>query len=343
MQVKFYQDDQRLHFDQAHQRPVTTHLFYPTQARTHKKILSTKMFHFGEVIPDALYAQDHKRPLILVSHGSGGVASQMLWLVEKLVEQGYIVAALNHHGNTGFEPKGYQEGYDLWWERAQDLHVVLDKLSQERFWSQQIDFNRVGLLGFSLGGYTVLSGAGAITDNKRLHTFCQAHPKDGNCQSYIETSDKEKAEVATHKTYHQAMQTMSKDYTLPHLKAVVALSPAVVPAFTIQSLKRIQTPIQLIVGSKDRITLPEFNASLAHQYLSNSQLYTLPEVNHFAFLALCTKVGKMFFSLNSHAGNLCYSPQGVERQQVHNQAVSKTLSFFSQYLPVQYKSVNKTS
>jgi len=45
-----------------------------------------------------LSAAATKRPLIVLSHGTGGGAAGMAWLAETLASNGYIVAAVNHHG-----------------------------------------------------------------------------------------------------------------------------------------------------------------------------------------------------------------------------------------------------
>ena len=44
-----------------------------------------------------------KRPLVLLSHGTGGSAVMLAWLGETLARAGYVVAAINHHGNTATE------------------------------------------------------------------------------------------------------------------------------------------------------------------------------------------------------------------------------------------------
>src|SRR5690606_41854760 len=39
-------------------------------------------------------------PLVLFSHGNGGSRLSMEWLAQSLVKSGYIVAAVDHWGNT---------------------------------------------------------------------------------------------------------------------------------------------------------------------------------------------------------------------------------------------------
>jgi dienelactone hydrolase len=58
---------------------------------------------FEEIVPAEtkswfhLHHDSGKRPLVVLSHGTGGGAAGMAWLAETLASNGYIVAAVNHH------------------------------------------------------------------------------------------------------------------------------------------------------------------------------------------------------------------------------------------------------
>ena len=92
----------------------------------------------------------------------------MMWLGHYLAARGYIVAAVNHHGNTAAEKQRAAQGFLLYWERAKDLTVVLDKLFADPFFGPRIDRDRIGAAGFSLGGYTVISVAGGGIQPARI-------------------------------------------------------------------------------------------------------------------------------------------------------------------------------
>jgi len=85
------------------------------------------------------------------------------WLASFLAAQGYVLAGVNHHGNTALESYTVQ-GFVCAWERAMDLTAVLDQLLQDPFFASRIDPRRIGAAGFSLGGYTVLALAGGRID-----------------------------------------------------------------------------------------------------------------------------------------------------------------------------------
>ena len=63
-----------------------------------------------------------KRPLILLSHGATSLGLSLMWLGDFLAQHGYIVAAVNHHGNTAAGDQILAQGFALAWERP-GLHA----------------------------------------------------------------------------------------------------------------------------------------------------------------------------------------------------------------------------
>ena len=126
--------------------------------------------------------QNKKFPLILFSHGDGGLLNQNTSQVEELVSNGYIVIACNHTYNASitFDKEGNPIPYKQnvsWNEQAQhhkkyytnllinyryqDLAFLLKTLKQNRLedgsinpFQNNIDFERVGVMGHSMGGGT---------------------------------------------------------------------------------------------------------------------------------------------------------------------------------------------
>ena len=126
--------------------------------------------------------QNKQFPLILFSHGDGGLLNQNTSQIEELVSNGYIVIACNHTYNASitFDKKGnsipYQQNIS-WNEQAQyhkkyytnllinyryqDLVFLLNTLKQNQFddgslnpFKNKIDFEKVGAMGHSMGGGT---------------------------------------------------------------------------------------------------------------------------------------------------------------------------------------------
>lgn len=312
-------------------RPITTHIFYPTTDNDIEPLMlgpaQSPFFKAGDVVI-AAQTSATKRPLILMSHGTGGSALQMLWLAEALVKEGYLVAAVNHHGNTAYEQEKYPEGFLLWWERAQDLAVVRQQLLKDEMWGAHIDASNAAVVGFSLGGYTALSALGGITDKALFTEYCQQAVDDFSCKPQPEFTSVLEAfqEVKDSAQVIRSNARQHNSYQLPALKAAVAIAPAVVHAFEPDSLRAIKTPTLFIVGDKDKIAPAKPNSVHAHSLLPNSQLFTIKNGHHYSFLSQCTAQGKKVLP------QLCDEPNGISRQQVHRHTVEKVLLFLREHL-----------
>lgn len=129
-----------------------------------------------------LPVENKKFPLILFSHGDGGLLNQNTSQIEELVSHGYIVIACNHTYNSSitFDKDGnaliYQQNID-WNEQAQhhkkyytnqlikyryqDLVFMMNELKKKRLQGNKknpffniIDFYNIGAMGHSMGGGT---------------------------------------------------------------------------------------------------------------------------------------------------------------------------------------------
>ena len=114
-------------------------------------------------------ATDGPFPLVVFSHGSGGIRFQSTFLTEILASQGYVVLAPDHTGNTAYDRF---LGTDAPPEenavnRPTDVSFVIDQLVDEvssplADLGEQVDPERIGVVGHSAGGYTALAVAGGV-------------------------------------------------------------------------------------------------------------------------------------------------------------------------------------
>ena len=118
-----------------------------------------------------------KLPLIVFSPGFGACNTDYEALTSALARAGYAVAAPDHAdssctGSGAGTPEAPFDKPQAWSEhtyekRGRDLGEVIDALKGDTELSARIDTGRIGLMGHSLGGYTVLALAGAMPSWKR--------------------------------------------------------------------------------------------------------------------------------------------------------------------------------
>lgn len=123
MTTRLFSDENRTNWAGTAPRPLLTMIWYPaTNDTTEQEITigepDKPLFISGRAAREAKILPGKKRyPRIVLSHGTGGSALQLMWLGERLARSGFIVVAANHHGNTGAEDKPNAQGSRLWFTR----------------------------------------------------------------------------------------------------------------------------------------------------------------------------------------------------------------------------------
>ncbi len=164
--------------DAATGKTITADLWYPavdgaqgTFARY--SLLPTAYFDSKVAIEDAPINSAGSFPFVVYSHGSGGQSFVASFLTEDIASHGYVVLSANHDGNTAADQllgtSVTQDVNDyirpnvveaeINWALAQSS----GKASAYPALKGAIDEARIGLVGHSYGGYTVLATAGGHT------------------------------------------------------------------------------------------------------------------------------------------------------------------------------------
>lgn len=268
-----------------------------------------------------------KRPLIVLSHGTGGSALQMAWLGTALARAGFVAAAVNHPGNNALEPYT-AEGFVLWWERATDLSEVIDGMLADSEFGPKIDKDRIGAAGFSIGGYTVLALGGARADISIILDMCRQKPDTPVCHvpEMKEMGTPDQMLAAVRKTSGVSLARSNESYQDPRVRAIFAIAPAMGMTLTPESLRAMKVPVQIVVGSADPIATPSDNADLIRARDRRARETVLPNVAHYTFLDTCTAAGKQ------QLGVFCDDPAGVDREAVHTEVDEMAVGFFGREL-----------
>ncbi len=100
-------------------------------------------------------------PLVVVSHGYSNQPAAMTWITENLASKGYVVAAIRHEDPPITDKAAFPEPV---MRRPLDIAFVAATLRRTLAAKHWIDPSRTALLGYSMGGYGVLTSAGATLD-----------------------------------------------------------------------------------------------------------------------------------------------------------------------------------
>jgi predicted dienelactone hydrolase len=160
-------------------RALPSELWYPADAEDVVGATPTRYdFQFlglgldsSAAFEDVPPSDDLAFPLIVFSHGNGGVSWQSTFLMERLASHGFVVVSPNHTGNTVNDVIGgtavpfRQSAYD----RPQDVSFLIDWLSARSLdpldpFYLKINPFVAGVAGHSFGGFTTLASASGYSD-----------------------------------------------------------------------------------------------------------------------------------------------------------------------------------
>jgi predicted dienelactone hydrolase len=173
-------------------------------------------------------------PLVVLAHGYGGTPVAMSWLAENLASKGYVVVGPHFEDPPITDLAEFAIPLA---RRPLDIAYVADEAARRARAGlgplRSADASRTVLIGYSMGGYGVLTDAGARLD-PALATMTH-----GDVAPYVNGAPDAKA------------------LTVANLKAVVAISPASrfgpVQAWGDTGLAAVTAPTLFVVGDADRL------------------------------------------------------------------------------------------
>jgi predicted dienelactone hydrolase len=282
------------------------------------------LFRVGATALNAAFAPGRRRPVILLSHGFGGTARMIGWFGVPLAQDGYVVISVDHPGNNGLDPMTVP-GAILPWERAEDLKLALRLVSKDATLGPHMDMTKVAAAGFSAGGFTALVLGGARADPDHLMAYCRHNPDDGLCRPQVEftVTDADRTSALQNPEIAALEARAGTDHSVPSIKAVFAMAPALIQGIQPHSLEAIHRPVWIVAGEADTVASPAFNAQVAAHLIPGARLDMIPGTGHYAFLSTCTVAGMAQAKLCKLAG-----PQ----EEAHRLAISRAEELFSHVL-----------
>lgn len=272
------------------------------------------------VIPDANPVPGRK-PLLVLSHGMFGNSRNQAWLAQQMVQQGYIVAAIDHPGTSTFQ-RDPDHRRELW-ERPHDISRTIDHLIASGDFGPMIDEDRIFMAGHSLGGFTAVALAGGRYDPERVDATCDIDPEDLICTIF---NDWEVGKSA------QDRIRMAEDLSDPRIAGFAVFDLGGTQTFSPDSLAAIDRPMFVIGAPVDIAGLDLDNESraLAASLSQAKVTYSEPEtLAHFDFLGVCTEQALDILK-EEEPDDVYVCEEGTDaRRAEHDSIASDVAEFFS--------------
>ena len=304
---------QTLRIKDANERPVALDIWFPAQAATeteHNYGISK-----GSVASPARVASN-RFPLVLLSHGAMGAAVNYSWIAEVLARHGYVVVGVSHFGESPAFGQASVSPMNVshFGDRTRDFNVALDYILAQPELANHVDQTRIGLLGHSSGGSTVMMLAGGKFSLGDIAAYCRTDAAKGDKSCAYPTAGASDP--------RQAPVTLSRP-----VRAVAALDPALGMGFSTESLSAVSAKV-LVIGSEQNDFLHfDTHAGRFMKLLPKAETMTLNTgEGHFVFVDSCN-VPVMALGVP-----LCTDRPGVNRDDAHRKLGAEITAFFDKTL-----------
>jgi predicted dienelactone hydrolase len=297
------------------QQAIHVVLFYPTQD-------SARSIPMGPFTPTVAIngKPDAKvKGLIVLSHGTGGAELNHTGLAEALAKNGYLVAAIKHPGDNWQDQSLFSVGGGYYFsERPRQASRVIDAILSAPEWKPRISVDahgpRVGAVGHSAGGFTVLALAGGVPDLMRIVSHCNTDSDDPIFCS-----------MGRRVTTNGAEKISFEGMRDPRVRAVAALAPMGV-VFSAQSLSTISIPTTIYAGDKDTFLVPRYHAEWVRQNIVKADYHAIQNAGHYAFMDTPS------MPIPSPDGDAGANPAGFDRAAFLKQLGTSLNQFFDRTL-----------
>jgi predicted dienelactone hydrolase len=298
---------------------VLPNLLEPGQYQYRRQLLTMRDRQRKRIFPVDLYLPQSilpvRLPLIVISHGLGGDRTTFDYLAKHLASYGFAVAVPEHPGSNASQIQALLNGFankvtpprELI-DRPLDIKYLLDALETD--YGEQINVERVGIIGQSFGAYTALAVAGAEINWNSLQSNCENLDDSWNLSLLLQCL---------------ALELPKSELKLKddRIVSAIAINPLTSAIFSKTGLERIKIPVMFMSGSSDPITPALTEQIDAFNWLNDSDKY----------LALL-KGATHFSTLNESAGSIPVPAQAIGPNPKIAQDYVKQLSlaFFGVYV-----------
>ena len=238
--------------------------------------------HNKPILTDLFYLEDGKpKPVVIFAHGYKGFKDWGCWdlVAEKFAQNGIFFIKFNfsHNGGTVEQTIDFPDleafGQNNFIKELDDLKSVIDYISEEETFKNEIDLSQIGLIGHSRAGGIVTIKASEDNRVSKLITWAgvsdyeSRFPKGDILElwkehgvSYIENSRTK--QKMPH--YYQFYENFITNKERLHIKLAA---------------KNLKIPTLIIHGTDDE-TVPLNEAKNLHSWNRNSEFFIVENANH---------------------------------------------------------------
>ena len=192
-----------------------------------------------------------RSPLVVLAPGLNTDMNALLYVGKTLASHGYAVASLDFPFTSAdtvtaaIEGSGAIPPANAWYRQPITVSDLIDQVRSR--WGSRVDTQRVGLLGQSLGGYTVTALAGAQLDWPNLVKVCRQldDPSTVVLNPAVVWQCAAPGRVVKRANFRD-----------PRVKVAVAVNPVTNPIFSSRSMAQVDVPFLVIAGLKDIFAPP---------------------------------------------------------------------------------------
>jgi len=296
--------------------PISVTLYYPTSSIPQE----TRMGVFTPHVALNGKLPDSVRGMIIISHGYGGNGVAHHDVAQYLAAKGYLVAAPQHpldhlHDRSLASPSRFLE-------RPRQLSRVLTEILNDSYWESRIPSNRIGAMGHSGGGASVLTLLGGHPNPSRILEHCSSATDDRNfCEllSGVAKSEIEEMAARLNGTDFQA--------TDDRVKAAIIMAPMGV-VFEPESLQIISRPLRIYTAEHDNYLSHKYHGEWLRGHIPHAEFEEIRNAGHFSFMAPASVLAES----DKNGGYIWRDPDGFDRQAFHMRLHNDIETFFSRHL-----------
>jgi len=290
-------------------KPLIIGIWYPSQAAVQPVVIGPTTM---SVAVNGI-TQGQALPLVVMSHGTGGSFLGHFDTAIALADAGFVVAAVTHAGDNYADQSRSVDIMD----RPRQISRVIDHMLSTWDDRATVDAARIGMFGFSAGGFTTLVSIGGIADFSSIGPICRQFPGDFACQLMAKSS----GNLAVPPT------PATRRAADPRIKAAVVVAPALGFAFSPDGLKNVKVPVQLWRADRDAVLPhPRYAEAVRVALPEAADYHVVPNAGHFDFLAPCSN------ALASIAPAICTSAIGFDRAAFHASFNAAVVNFLNKTL-----------